>query len=163
MKLSMITIMVLFCISMIGCQESVEESSDKHLINSQLINSYNDIAMQNAIVSEHTLYPYHFVNNGAELNELGQRDFAILTKHFTQHAGKLNIRRHNSPAELYEARVKLVREGLQQAGIDMERISISDDMPGGAGMTSERILVILEKADEGVSIGTSTTFQTGTR
>lgn len=163
MKLSMITMMVLFCISMIGCQESVKESPDEHLINNQLINSYNDIAMQNAIVSEYTLYPYHFVNNGAELNELGQRDLAILTKHFMQHAGKLNIRRHNSPAELYEARVKLVREGLQQAGIDMERISISDDMPGGAGMTSERILVILEKADEGVSIGTSTTFQTGTR
>lgn len=163
MKLSMITMMVLFCISMIGCQESVEESPDKHLINSQLINSYNDIAMHNAIVSEHTLYPYHFVKNGAELNELGQWDLAVLTKHFMQYAGKLNIRRQNTPAELYEARVKLVREGLQQAGIDMERISISDDMPGGAGMASERILIILEKADEGVSTGTSTTFQTGTR
>ena len=163
MKLSMILTMVLFCIMMIGCQESVEESPDKHLINSQLINSYHDIAMQNAIVSEHTLYPYHFVKNGAELNEIGQRDLAVLTKHFMQYPGKLNIRRHNSPAELYEARVKLVREGLQQAGIDMERISISDDMPGGAGMASERILIILEEADEGVSTGTSTTFQTGTR
>lgn len=163
MKLSMILTMVLFCISMIGCQESVEESPDKHLINSKLVNSYYDIAMQNAIISQHTLFPYHFVKNGAELNELGQRDLAVLTKHFMQNAGNLNIRRHNTPAELYEARVNAVREGMQEAGIDMERISIADDMPGGSGMTSERVLIILEKAGEGVSTGTSITFQSGTR
>ena len=163
MKLSMILTVVLFCISMIGCQESVEESPDKHLINSQLVNSYYDIAMQNAIISQHTLFPYHFVKNGSELNELGQRDLAVLTKHFMQYAGNLNVRRHNTPAELYEARVNVVRERMRKAGIDIERISISDDMPGGSGMASERILIILEKAGEGVSTGTSTTFRSGTR
>ena len=163
MKLSMILTVVLFCISMIGCQESVEESPDKHLINSQLLNSYYDIAMQNAIISQHTLFPYHFVKNGSELNELGQRDLAVLTKHFMQYAGNLNVRRHNTPAELYEARVNVVRERMRKAGIDIERISISDDMPGGSGMASERILIILEKAGEGVSTGTSTTFRSGTR
>jgi len=163
MKLSMILTVVLFCISMIGCQESVEESPDKHLINSQLLNSYYDIAMQNAIISQHTLFPYHFVKNGSELNELGQRDLAVLTKHFMQYAGNLNVRRHNTPAELYEARVNVVRERMRKAGIDIERISISDDMPGGSGMASERILIILEKAGEGVSTGTTTTFRSGTR
>jgi len=147
MKLSMILTVVLFCISMIGCQESVEESPDKHLINSQLLNSYYDIAMQNAIISQHTLYPYHFVANGAELNELGKRDLAVLTRHFIKQPGHLNIRRHNIPAGLYEARVESVRKRLKEAGIDIGRISITDDMPGGSGVPSESILIILSEEE----------------
>ena len=163
MKLSMIIMTVLFCILTIGCQENMEEGPNKHLINSQLINSYNDIAMQNAIVTQHTLFPYHFVTNGAELNELGRRDLAALTSHFMNHAGHLNVRRQNTPADIYEARVKLVHASLQEAGIDMERMTISDDMPGGTGITSERILVILEKPSKAASSGTSTSFTSGTR
>ena len=30
----------------------------------------------------------------------------------------------------------------------MDRISISDNMPGGSGITSERILIILAEEDE---------------
>jgi len=156
MKLSMITMIVLFCILTVGCQEDMEEGPDKQLINSQLVNSYNDIAIQNAIVSQHTLFPYHFVNNGAEFNELGQRDLAALTSHFIKHPGQLNIRRHNTAADLYEARVNMVHERLQEAGIDMERIRISDNMPGGSGITSERILTILEQGTE--SLSTSSTM-----
>ncbi len=161
MKLSMIIMTVLFCILTIGCQENMEEGPNKHLINSQLINSYNDIAMQNAIVTQHTLFPYHFVTNGAELNELGRRDLAALTSHFMNHAGHLNIRWQNTPADIYEARVNMVHARLQEAGIDMERMTISDDMPGGTGITSERILVILEQSSKGTSSGTSTTFSSG--
>jgi hypothetical protein len=155
MKLSKMIMTVLFCILIVGCQEKMEEGPESHLINSQLLKSFNDIAMQNAIVSQHTLFPYHFVTNGAELNELGQRDIAALTSHFIKYPGKLNIRRHNTNADIYEARVNLVHERLQEAGIDMERIRISDDMPGGSGITSERILIILERASEGASIATS--------
>jgi hypothetical protein len=141
----------------------MEKVQDRHRINSQLITSYNDIAMQNAIISEHTLYPYHFVKNSAELNELGQRDLSALASHFIKHAGHLNIRQHNTPADLYKARVNLVLERLQEAGIDMEKMSISDDMPGGSGMPSERMIVILEEEQEGTSAGTSATFKSGTR
>jgi len=163
MKLSMITMTVLFCILIVGCQKNMDEGPNKHLINSQLVNSYNDIAMQNAIVTQHTLFPYHFVTNGAELNELGRRDLAALTSHFMNHAGHLNIRRQNTPADVYEARVNLVHARLQEAGIDMKRMSISDDIPGGTGITSERILVILEQPSKGASSGTSTSFTSGTK
>ncbi len=163
MKLCMMIMTVLFCILTIGCQENMDEGPNKHLINSQLIKSYNDIAMQNAILSQHTLFPYHFVTNGAELNELGKKDLAALTSHFMNHAGHLNVRRQNTPADIYEARVNMVHARLQEAGIDMERMSISDDMPGGSGITSERILVILEQPSKGASSGTSTTFTSGTK
>jgi len=161
MKLRMMIMIVLFCILIVGCQEGMEENPNDHLINSQLIKSYNDIAMQNAILSQHTLFPYHFVTNGAELNDLGQRDLAALTSHFIKHAGHLNIRRHNTTADLYEARINLVHARLQEAGIDMERVSISDDMPGGSGITSERVLIILENASQDASTATSTTSISG--
>ena len=160
MKPFMMIMAVLFCVLTFGCQEEAAENPDNHLINSQLVNTYNDIAIQNAIVSQHTLFPYHFVENGAELNELGQKDLAVLTNHFMRYSGHLNIRKQNTPGDLYNARVNMVRERLQQAGIAMKRISISDGMPGGSGMTSERVLVILEKASEGAST-TSTSISSG--
>jgi hypothetical protein len=161
MKLRMMIMTVVFCILIIGCQKDMEKSPDNHLINSQLVKSYNDIAVQNAIESQHTLFPYHFVTNGAELNELGRRDLAALTSYFMNHAGHLNIRRQNTPANLYEARVNLVHARLLEAGVDMERMSISDDMPGGAGVTSERMLVILGQASGGVSTATSGSISSG--
>jgi hypothetical protein len=163
MKLSTLIMTLLFCILVIGCQENMQENSNNHLINSQLVNTYNDVAIQNAIISQHTLFSYHFVENGAELNELGQKDLAVLTSHFMKHPGHLNIRKRNTPGGLYNARVSLVRKRLLQAGIAMERISISDDMPGGSGMTSERVLVILEKSSEGTSTTTSTSVGYGVK
>ncbi len=126
---------------------------------SQLMSTYSDIAIQNAIISEHTLFPYHFTKNGAELNELGQRDLAVLTGHFAPNGGHLNIRQLSTSADLYEARVSLVREMLQEAGIEMERISVSDGMPGGEGMSSERVLVILEQASQIAGAETSTSYE----
>ena len=161
MKLSMLITIVLFCVLTFGCQEEMAEGPNNHLINSKLVNTYNDIAIQNAIVSQHTLFPYHFVENGTELNELGQKDLAALTSHFIKHPGHLNIRKHNTPGDLYDARVNLVRERLQQAGVTMGRINISDSIPGGSGMTSERVLVILEQEPKGASTSTSASISAG--
>ena len=161
MKIRTITMTVLFCVSIAGCEENVQNKSDNRLINSQLIHSYNDIAIQNAIVSQHTLFPYHFVTDGAELNELGQCDLAALTSHFIKYPGHLNIRRGKITAELYEARVNMVHERLLEAGIDKKRVSISNDMPGGSGITSERMLTILEQEPKGVSISTSSSSSSG--
>ncbi|MHC4681294.1 MAG: hypothetical protein ACYTEK_21660 [Planctomycetota bacterium] len=153
---------LLFCVLLAGCQESVKDSPDDHLVNSQLVDSYNETAIRNAVIAQHTLFAYHFVQKGPELSELGERDLAVLARHFSKNGGHLNIRRHNIPAELYEARVNSVRERLDEAGIDMERLSVSDGMPGGSGVASERILVILE--DEGsASAQTSTTLTSGAR
>jgi hypothetical protein len=159
MKLNLITTLVLFCVLTVGCQEeNMEKSPDERLMNSKLINTYSDIAIQNAIISEHTMFPYHFVKNGAELNGLGQRDLAVLTGHFEKNGGHLNIRQLSVSAELYVARVSLVREKLQEAGIDMGRISTSDGMPGGSGMPSERVIIILQQESKSAGTETSTTF-----
>jgi hypothetical protein len=140
--------MSLFCVLTVGCDENVERSPDRQPINAKLANSLNDIAMENAIISQHTLFPYHFGENAVELNELGQRDLAVLAKHFTEHPGCLNIRRNSISEDLYEARVSMVRDKLKEAGVNIDRINISDGMPGGSGMTSERVVTILEKEQQ---------------
>jgi len=116
-------------------------------VDSKLINTYNDIALQNAIVSQHTLYPYYFVNNSEKLNELGERDLAVLANHFVENPGELNVRKGDIGDDLYKSRVNFVSEKLSQAGVDIERISIEDGMPDGEGMSSERVLKIIQKED----------------
>jgi hypothetical protein len=198
MKLTMITVtgLVLLSILVSGCQEeNVNKAPDERVMNTKLMEIYSNSSIQNAIISEHTLYPYHFVKDGADLNELGRRDLAVLARHFAKNGGPLNIRRLNAPDELYEARVGVVYAALQDAGIDMARIdtsdgmpipsvqqegesggpngtqvsevrnalsgtgiTVADGMPGGEGMPSERVLIILERKTENTTTQTSTSY-----
>lgn len=143
MKLYTIMAMALISIVLVGCPETVEQGQNRHSINSALINTYYDIAVRNAIISQHTLYPYHFVNNSAELNELGHRDLGVLAAHFMKNPGQLNIRHDGVSVDLYKARIELVLNKLKETGINPEQMSIADGMPGGSGMLSEKIIVIL--------------------
>jgi len=164
MKFCKVVMMSLFFVLMVGgCNENAETGLDKHLINTELVKSVNNIAIENAIISQHTLFPYHFVKNGAMLNELGERDFSVLMRHFTEHTGVLNIRRNSIQQELYDARVKLIVNKLEKAGVDTERMSISDGMPGGPGMSSEKIVTILEKIKEEPQRQMTTTDRTRMR
>lgn len=160
-------LMVTCCVLMAGCGGGANKAGspklDTNRINAALVSSYNDLAMQNAIIAQHTLYPYHFVKNGAVLNELGQRDLAVLAGHFKEYPGQLNVRRDDLSAEIYSARVDHTLDLLKKAGVDAQRISVSDGMPGGSGMTSERVLIILAAAEGQDSKTTeSATYTTGT-
>ena len=149
MKLCIVIEMVLCCILIAGCAETVrEESVDESLFNRELVKTINDIAMQNAIISQHTLFPYHFVKNSDKLNELGRFDLTVLANHFMENPGHLNVRRNDTPEELYQARVSYILEQLEDLGIEAEQITVSDGMPGGSGMGSERVLTILERENK---------------
>ncbi len=143
MKLYVIITMGFCCMLFTGCSE-VEQNQNRYLINSELINTYQDTSVQNAIISQHTLYPYHFVNNGAELNELGLRDIAVLSAHFAKNPGQLNIRHGSVSTNLYVDRIKFVLDKLKEAGINTKQVNITDGMPGGSGITSDAIIVILK-------------------
>ena len=145
MKLNIIISICLSLLLLAGCSEDMQETQDTHALNSELIESYSDISIKNAIISQHTLFPYHFVNNSPQLNELGDNDLTILIEHFTENPGQLNIRQGEVSDEIYQIRIKIVLEKMKDAGIDKKEINVSDDMPGGSGMSSENVLIILEK------------------
>ena len=43
-------------------------------LDRRLVNVYGNSAVENAIVRQHTVFPYHFEYGGADLNALGKKD-----------------------------------------------------------------------------------------
>jgi hypothetical protein len=144
-------IICLACVLLAGCEgEQAGNKAEKNL-DVELVNTVNNIQVENAIITQHTLYPYHFVTDGAGLNELGQRDLTVLARHFKEHSGVLNVRKGEAAAELYSARVAQVQSRLKEAGVDVGRVTISDGMPGGPGMPSGRIVTTTPQTSGGSS------------
>lgn len=135
-----------------GCQLEEQYADDENArLNAWLVNTYKDIGIENAILRQHTLYPYHFVANSGQLNELGKRDLLILAGHYAENPGELNINQGDVADPLYKQRVETCVELLVQAGVDASRVQVDDGLPGGEGMSSERVVRILtdELGDKG--------------
>ena len=118
-------------------------------------------SLQRAIVVQSTLFPYHFVPDSAELNELGQRDLLVLARHFEKHSGNLAVRPGDTPA-LGEARIRAVIEALTAAGVARDHVNVRDGLPGGEGLASARVLEIMKSALVLSGAGVSTTISTAT-
>lgn len=129
-----------------GCGPGEDSNARAHSkFDAWLARSFRDMAIRNAIVREHTVFPYQFAHDSGELNELGRRDLRILASHFKVHAGELNVRRGEASRELYQRRIETVIEMLTAAGVGRDNVEIRDGLPGGDGMTSERVTIILRQ------------------
>jgi hypothetical protein len=128
-------------------------------VDAALVSDVRDAAEADGIIAQHTLYPHHFTPGSATLNSLGQRDVAVLAAHFaapgtggsTGGGGgprTLNVRRGDAPDALYDARVRAVTDELSRGGIAADRVRIADGRPGGAGMESERVKLVLQREAE---------------
>lgn len=105
-------------------------------------------SIQQAIIAQHALYPYHFVADAAELNELGEHDLEVLAAHFAHHDGSLNLKRGGVSGRLYQERIDFVRAALVKRGVSKGKIRILDGRPGGDGISSERVFGIMEDDTE---------------
>src|SRR5262245_37131576 len=65
-------------------------------------------SIDKALLVQKTLFPYHFVLDGSELNQLGERDVQVLAAHFRKSPGTLHVRRGDATAALHEARMRSV-------------------------------------------------------
>jgi hypothetical protein len=142
-----VLIMSFVCVVVLcGCQEKqqAEPTVDTSQVNRKIVDTYSDLAIQNAIIAQHTLYPYHFINNSAQLNGLGERDLSVLVQHFHDNPGQLVLQQGGTESLLYQSRAQTVYEKLLQGGIPDEKIRITDGMPGGNGMASNSMIEILE-------------------
>ena len=110
----------------------------------QFANVVHDQAVYNAIVAQHTFFPYHFMANGDALNPLGERDLGALADYYRLHPGDVIVRRGDTPEELYDGRVRQVLQGLSRAGVDTDRVKVSDANLPGRGMPGDRVVKILE-------------------
>lgn len=149
-------LMGLVCVVLLcGCEQPQSEPTvDESEINRKVVDTYSDLAIQNAVITQHTLYPYHFVNNSAQLNGLGQRDLSVLIQHFKDNPGQLNVQQGEAGSVLYQSRIQTIQEKLLQGGIPEAKIQISSGMPGGEGIASNAVIEILE-ADKSAEMGES--------
>jgi hypothetical protein len=137
--------LVVLCVLLCGCNGNARrEPVDEGKMNAAPINAFNDTAMENAIIAQHTLYPYHFVNDSDQLNDLGKRDLSILARHFKENPGQLNINSADAGDNLYKARLAYVTAQLKKDGVNLSKLVISDGMPGGSGMSSSDVAQIKE-------------------
>lgn len=127
-----------------GCDLMTSSTSSRG-VDAWTVTSANDQAVRDAIIRQSTMYPYHFIDNSAELNWLGASDLAALVAHFQMYPGQLSIRRGNTPQPLYKARAAEVLDALRAAGIDVDRITVIDLPAGGDGMSGDDVIVILEQ------------------
>jgi len=126
-----------------GCASSHSQAAvpEPQLTDMGIVDSINDSGIRAAIITQHTLYGYHFAGDSRELNELGQRDLAVLISHFKgQGGGDLSIRRGEISESLYASRVEKIKEAIKAAGVDLAAVRIADVSPGGAGMAGDDVV-----------------------
>jgi uncharacterized membrane protein YgcG len=131
-----------------ACSSSPKSLDDVPEFNSWLATAMQDAAIRNAILAQHTLFPYHFEMDSEHLNELGKLDLAILAGHYLDRSGELSVRRGDAGKDLYDARVAMVQSLFERAGVGADRIKITDSLAGGEGLSSENVVRILEQDRE---------------
>ena len=152
-------LLLLLAAPLAACRSSAPRAAETQP-NAWVVDAYRKATLERAIVVQRTIYAYHFEAGRAELNPLGERDLAVLAAHFRTAPGDLAVRRGGVGDELYQARLAAVRDGLMQAGVDLERVALADAAPGGDGMSSERVHTILKRPETPLG-GISTTGDGG--
>lgn len=169
MKRALVTLLALGALvaGTTACRSTVTESPQRADFDSALVNAYTDSGIHNAIIAQHTFFPYHFFANSERLNELGQRDLDVLAAHYREYPGPVNVRRGDAPPALYDARVREVSRLLVKGGVPQDRLTVTDALPGGSGMASEQIVLVNGRNDrpgaqaQNTYIVTSPTMKTG--
>jgi len=146
------TALSLFALGIAACASSNSESPGRpdpqeHApLNRAMVQMLNNAAIDNAILTQRTLFPYHFVAHAAALNDLGRRDLAVLGNHLRRHPGSINVHRADATEELYAARLETVRRQLVEFGVPIDQIAIADRVPDGDGDSSDRVVLIRARA-----------------
>lgn len=140
MKLTLSLLMAV----VVGCESTGKPGAELKGVGDMWVGAaIRSASLENAIISQATLFPYHFERGSAALNELGRRDLELLAAHYQENAGNLSVRRLGASEKLYEARMATVVAELVAAGVGDDQISISDSLAGGEGISSERVIEIL--------------------
>jgi len=134
-----------------GCSQQDTDSTDtvantdKNMASDAwMVNNNLDTAIRDGIITEHTLYPYDFVDDSGELNPLGLRDLGVLADHFKDTpGGVISVFRGDATQDIYSLRVQAVEDALVAYGLPRDHVAIVNQMAAGEGMPSGDVLKIL--------------------
>ncbi len=81
--------------STVGNEYVYNDPEGQRVANREMVTGSQDEQINNAIVRQKTVYPYHFVADAPSLNELGKHDLTILGRHYKDNvlpfAGSTNV------------------------------------------------------------------------
>lgn len=98
--------------------------ADRAQANAWAVREFETKQRDAAIIRQSLIRPDHFVDGTATLNPRGQRELAVLSRHFVEHsAGRLTIDRQFTPDGLYGQRVDAVTAVLTSAGVNTDAIT----------------------------------------
>ena len=103
--------------------------------------------VENKIIAQSTLYPFHFVDNDSRLNAVGRYDLDKIVSHYKEHPGELHVRQGEATPTLYSERITQVVEVLKSTGIKESRINVTDVAPEENPAQGERVIEILPVDD----------------
>jgi hypothetical protein len=109
------------------------------------VDTTRDTGIRDAILAEHTIYPYHFEEGTALLNSLGERDLAVLADSFRQNnSGVISIRQGDASDELYAQRTQTIKTALTRLGVVADNVKIGDAPAGGETAEGNDVAQILK-------------------
>ncbi|MHC5211719.1 MAG: hypothetical protein ACYTG2_13450 [Planctomycetota bacterium] len=148
-----------------GCNSPHSKENMHTRDNMFVVDSFRSAQVNKAIITQRTIWAYHFLTDTAELNQLGHRDLGVLAAYYVDHAGVIRIRRAGASQALYDTRVAAVVSHLVNAGVPKDQLTVTDAPPAGSGMPSERVVTVLSNglsSGGGESAGSSTSSSTST-
>ena len=151
MKRTLLTLPLLLA----ACTTPDKDFEDRSIRNMWVGDHMRNASMEQAVLTEKTLYAHHFDTDSAALSQLGRRDLGILSDHLAANSGRLVVKRGDASTELYAARIETVTNVLKAAGLAEDQIRVSDGSPGGDGISSDRLVEIfadVEVAQDGGSL-----------
>ena len=136
--------LTLLSLALAGCKSEKELNQLRSIEAMRTGEMSRNAAIEQAIISQHTFYPYHFVSGTAHLNSLGRNDLSVLVRHYMHAAGELSLSRGDANDALYQARSQALAAELKSAGIASGRVSVVEGRPGGDGISGARLVKILD-------------------
>ncbi|MFC1761635.1 hypothetical protein ACFL6U_06085 [Planctomycetota bacterium] len=106
--------------------------------------------VDNKVLSQSTLYAFHFTEDTSQLNTVGRYDLDVLLLRFKGYSGKLYVQKGDATSELYGERIESVVNALERAGVDESRIEIKDVTAKGKRPLGERVIVIMPEDEDEV-------------
>lgn len=142
MKLTKCVLGIIIVVAIAGCA-TCPGTERERCQNVSMANSLLDESVGNAVLTQRTIWPWHFVSGTAVLNELGERDLELLSEHLKEHAGTLHVRGGEDKADLRQARLARVKDFLREKGVDVNKVAIDKGLPGGEGLPSGDVIKAL--------------------
>lgn len=144
MKLSDFTTLLFVAVIATACVAPIEEPARQDYS----VFTYQDDAINAAIIQQKALFPYHFQEGSVELNALGQHDLQVLARHYQDHPTTLTVRRGGVNKNLYMNRVDNVKAELAARNVNVGQMTIVDEPTEARHFTGDEVGLRYEKMNK---------------